>query len=136
MNIGVLEAVIAAHREFQLFDRAIQVFILDQRLLFAAGLGLKFLFEINEDGHVVFEQLGGESQRIRRSDGAVGPDFNVELVVIGDLAQTRGLDRVIDFTYRGMDRIDGDEAQTQVFVEIPVGGNVAAAVLHAHFDLK
>ena len=35
-----------------------------------------------------------------------------------------------------MDRIDRNIANAQVFIEIPVGRNIAAAVLHAHFDLK
>ena len=35
-----------------------------------------------------------------------------------------------------MDGIDRNVADAQVFVEVPVSGNVAASVLYAHFDLK
>ncbi len=35
-----------------------------------------------------------------------------------------------------MDRIDGNEAQTQVGIKILVGGNVAAPALQAHFHFQ
>jgi hypothetical protein len=35
-----------------------------------------------------------------------------------------------------MDRVDRDVSDAEVFVEVPVRGNVAAAVLDLHFDLQ
>ena len=85
---------------------------------------------------MVFEQLGSQADRIGGKHGAVGPDFERELVVVGDLAKTGGFDDVVDAAHRRVDRIDGDEAQAQVGVEVLVGGDVAAAALEAHFHLQ
>src|SRR5215472_11141455 len=84
LDVRVFQAVVAAHGKLQLFHRPVQVLILDARLVFATGFGLKLLFEVDEDGHVVFQEFGRQAQRIRRGDGTVGPDFDIELVVIGD----------------------------------------------------
>ena len=85
---------------------------------------------------MVFEQLGGKSQRIRRSDGAVGPDFNVELVVIGDLAQARSFHGVIHLAHRRVHGINGNEAQAKVVFKVLVGRDVTAAALETHFHIK
>src|SRR5262245_15990933 len=45
LDVRVLEAVVAAHGKLQLFHRTIQVFILDPRLVFAAGFCLQLLFK-------------------------------------------------------------------------------------------
>ena len=84
---------------------------------------------------MVFEQLGCETDRIRRSDGAIGPDFERELVVVGNLAETRGFDGVVALAHRGVDGINGNEPDAEIFVEVLIGGNVAAAALQAHFHI-
>ena len=85
---------------------------------------------------MVLDQLGGEADGVLRSDGAVGPDFEHQLFVIGHLAETRGFDRVVDLAHRRVDRIHGDVADGQILVEVAVGAHVAAAVLDAHFELQ
>ena len=70
------------------------------------------------------------------SDGAVGPHFEGQLVVVGDLSETGGLDGVITFPYGRVDGVDGNESDAQVFVEVLVGGDVAAAALEAHFHIE
>ena len=70
------------------------------------------------------------------SDGAVGPHFEGELVVVGDLAETRGFHGVVALAHRGVNRVDGNETDAEVFVEILVGGDVAAAALEAHFHIE
>src|SRR5579864_3929927 len=53
LDIRVLQAVVTAHRKLQFFHGTVQVFILDQRLLFSTRLGLQLLFKVDEDRHVV-----------------------------------------------------------------------------------
>ena len=94
LNVGVLEAVVAADRELQLFYRAVEVFVAEQRAsFFATCVGFDLLFEVDEDLHVVLEQFGGEADSIGGKHGAVGPHFEGELVVVGDLTETSGFDR-------------------------------------------
>src|SRR5579872_3638122 len=137
LNIGVLQAVVGTHAELELFDGAVEnlVHLVHGAL---AGLfdGLRQLFEVDEDRHVVFEELGGLTDGILRRDGAVGPHFDGQLVVIGVLAEARRFNGEVDFAYRRMDRIDGDVAERQVLVEIAVGRHVAASALEAHFDVE
>src|SRR6185437_11104118 len=73
---------------------------------------------------------------VRGNDRAVGPDFERELVVIGDLAKTRRFHRVIALAHRRVDRVDRNEPDAEVLIEILVGGNVAAAALQAHFHVE
>ena len=85
---------------------------------------------------MVLDELRGEADGILRSDGAVGPNFESELFVIGHLAETSGFDGVVHLAHGRVDRIHGDVADGQIFVEVAVGGDVAAAVLDAHFHLE
>ncbi len=85
---------------------------------------------------MVFEQLGCQADSIGGQHSAVGPHFERELVVVGDLAETSGFDDIVDAAHRRVDRVHGNEAQTQIGVEILVGGDVAAATLQAHFHLE
>src|SRR5438067_13400203 len=88
-DIGVLQAVVAANGELELFDRAVEVLVAQRRAVMAAVVtGFHLLFKVDEDGHVVFEQLGGEAESIRWKYSPVGPDLDGELVVIGDLTET------------------------------------------------
>ena len=64
-------------------------------------------------------------------DRAVGPDLEGQLVVVGRLAEAGVLDRVVDLADRRVDRVERDVADAQILVEVPVGGDVAAAALAA-----
>ena len=85
---------------------------------------------------MVLEQLGGQADSIGGQYGAVGPDFERELVVVGDLAETSSFHDVVHRAHRRVDRVDGNEAEAQIVVEILVGGDVAAAALQAHFHVE
>src|SRR5260370_31997052 len=136
LDIRVLQAVVTAYGKLQLFHRAVQILILDPRLVFASGFSLKLLFKVDEDGQVVLKQLRRQTQRVGRSDGAVGPDLDIELVVIGDLAQPGGLNGVIALAHRRGNRVDGNKAEAQVLIKVLVGGNVAATALQAHLHVQ
>ena len=93
-------------------------------------------FEVDEDRHVVLQQLRGLADGILRRDRAVGPDFESQLVVVGHLAETRGLDGEVDLAHRRVDRVDRDVADRQILVEVPVRADIAAAGLQPHLDVE
>src|SRR5579859_8192319 len=137
LDVGVLQAVVAAHGKLQLFNGAVQV--LEPRIVNGVLRHLDVfgrLVDVDEDNHVILHQLGGESDGVLRGDGAVGPDFDHQLLVVGHLSETRRLDGVVDLAHGRVNAIDGYVADRQVFVVVAVGSNVAAAVLDAHFDLQ
>src|SRR5271156_2241654 len=137
LDVGVLQAVVGADGKFEFFDRAVEVF--EARIV--NGVLQDFdvvhrLFKVDEDAHVVFDELGGEADRILRGDGAVGPDFDHQLFVVGHLAETSGFNGVVHLADWRMDAVHRDVADGKVFVIVAVSGNVTASVLDAHFDLQ
>ena len=58
LNVGILQAIVTAHRELEFFDGAVQVLVLDLRLaLFGGATGFDIFFKVDEDIHVVLQQL-------------------------------------------------------------------------------
>jgi hypothetical protein len=102
----------------------------------ASPFSLDLFLEVDEDVHVVLEQLGGQADGIGGQHGPVGPHFQGELVVVGNLPQASGFHHVVDATHRRVDRIHGDEANAQVSVEVLVGGDIAASALEAHLHVQ
>ena len=98
--------------------------------------GLDLFLEVDEDVHVVLQQLRRQAERVGRRDGAVGPHFESQLVVVGDLSETRGFDGVVALAHRRVNGVDRDEADAQILVEVLVGGNIAAAALQTHFHVE
>src|SRR5438270_115687 len=137
-DVGVLEAVRGADRKVELLDRLGQHLgharidlgsggLLD---LLAAGL------ERTEDTEVIAEKLGREADRLLRRDGAVGPDFEHELVVVGGLADARAFHVIVHAAHRRMDRVDRNVAEREVGVGVTVGDLVAAAALQTRLEFE
>ena len=136
LNIGVLQAVIAAHGEFELLDRTVEVLILDLRLIVRRTGGLHLFFKVDEDVHVVLHQLCGQADGIGRAHGTIGPDFQRELVIVRDLPETSSFHGVVAFAHRRVHGIDGNKTQPEVFLKILVGSHVAASALESHFHVQ
>src|SRR5581483_4009867 len=101
LDIGILQAVVAAHGEVQCLDRAVHVLVADLGLALVNGRrGLDLLFKVDEDVHVVLQQLRSKTERVRRCDRTVRPDLERQLVIIGNLTKTRCFHRVIALTHR------------------------------------
>ena len=79
------------------------------------------LVEADEDGEVVADQLGRERHRVARRHRAVGPHLERQLVVVGGLADARGLDDVVHLLDRRVDRVDRNPADAEILVEVLVG---------------
>src|SRR5581483_3171564 len=125
LDIRVLQTVVGADREFKLVNRLLEIFV--DRLVHV-------LLKVDEDGHVILDQLGREADRVFRRHAAVGPDFERELVVVGVLTEARGLDVEVDLLDRRVGRVNRDVTDRQVVVEVAVGRDVAAPLLDAHLD--
>src|ERR1035437_7987762 len=137
LDVGVLQAVVAAYRQLQLFHRAVQVVVAQNRAAFlATRLGIDFLLEVDEDVHVVLEQLGGQADGVGGQHGPVGPHFKSQLVIVGDLAQAGGFHHIVDAAHRRVDRVHGNKANAQIGVEVLVGGDIAASALEAHLHVQ
>src|SRR4029077_3481424 len=82
LNVGVLQAVVRAHRKLQLFDGAVEM--LETRIMrriwqrFNAVDGL---LKVDEDAHVVFDELGSQANGILRRNGSRGPHPHYTLFV-------------------------------------------------------
>ena len=137
MNVGVLEAVVGTDAQFELFHRAIQHFVhLVDRALGRLLGDLGALFKVDEDRHVILEQLGGLADGVLRRNGTIGPDFNGQLVVIGVLAQTGSFHGIVHFAHRRVNGVDRNVSDGQVFIVIAIGRDIAAAAFDAHIDIE
>src|SRR5580658_4216926 len=135
-DVGVLEAVVAAHRELELLNGTVQVLVADCRtIVIGKATRLHLLLEVDEDVHVVFQQLCRETESVSGKNGAVRPDLERELVVVGDLTETRGLDEVVHLADGRVNAVDRDEADTEVGVEVLVGRDVPTTALEAHLHI-
>src|SRR6266404_8706234 len=60
LNVRVLQAVVAADGKLKFLDRTVQIFVLNLRLAFFAGRrSFDFFLEVDEDIHVILQQLRG-----------------------------------------------------------------------------
>src|ERR1700676_1342294 len=137
LDIRVLQAVVRAHGKLEFLDGAVQM--LEARIVHDVRRrldGVHRLFKVDEDAHVVLDELRSETDGVLRSQRAVGPHFDHQLFVVGHLAETRGFDRVVDLAHRRVHAVHRNVPDGQVFVVVAVRCHVPAAVLHAHFDLQ
>src|SRR2546421_12936911 len=97
-DVRVLQAVVGAHRKLKLVNRAVEHVVAWQRRsldVLVCEL-VDVLLEVDEDLHVILYQLRGPSDGVVGFDRAVRPNLNRQLVELGVLSESRGLDRVVD----------------------------------------
>ena len=75
-------------------------------------------------------------QRQLGRHGAVGPYFQDQTIVVRQLADARGLDRVAHAVHGREDRVDRDRAQRLVLREVVLGRHVAAPLLDRHLEME
>ena len=85
---------------------------------------------------MILDELGGQTDGVLRRDGAVGPYFQHQPIVVGHLAQSRGFHGIIHLAHRRVHGVHRNVADGQVLIEIAVGAHVSAAILDAHFELQ
>src|SRR5579863_237491 len=98
VDVLSLEAVGAADGELELVDRTQQ----DRIELHLRHLGgsLFLALQVDEYRQLILENAAGAADGFLRIDGAVGLDVDDELVEVGALLDTRGIDRVGHAPYR------------------------------------
>ena len=84
-NVGVLQAVVRANRKLELVHRLVEKIVTHQRrtrdvLVFVF---LFFLFEVDEDRHVILHQLCCEADRVFGLHRTVSPDLDRQFVELG-----------------------------------------------------
>ena len=91
---------------------------------------------LDERVEVLAEDLGRLDEREFRRQGAVGPDFEDEPVVVRPLADARVLGLRAHADDRREDRVNRDAPDLQAFLLVLLGGPVAAALLGRHLALE
>src|SRR5436853_5161909 len=100
LDTDALQAVVGADAELELLDREVLHSLCD-RLCACTVLALRLTrhfdaLDVGEDRELPDQDLGRLRERVLRIDRAVGRDVQVQLVVVGALADARRLDRVRD----------------------------------------
>src|SRR6184192_1505168 len=101
LDADALEAVVRADAELELLDREVLHPVRERGLCLSlsSGAGLAEALdpvEVGEDGELADEDLGRLADRLARVDRTVGGDVEPQLVVVGALPDTGGLDIVRD----------------------------------------
>jgi hypothetical protein len=89
---------------------------------------------LHEGREMLPQNLRRFDQRHLRTQRAVRPKLQRELVVVGLLADASFLDVVTHARHRAEHRVDRDDADLLNFLAVLGGRNVPAAILHDHFD--
>src|SRR6266436_4740758 len=97
---------------------------------------LRLFFEADKDLHVILDQFRSKPDGVLRLDRSVCPNLQRQLVIIGILTQASGFDVVVDLLDRRMNRVDRDVPDRQVFVVVPLRGDVTASAFQTHLDNK
>ena len=100
------------------------------------GRGVAGFIQVDEDAQVVAHQPGAERDGFPGRDRAVGPHLDGELVVVGDLSEAGRFHEILDLAHRRVDGVDGNPADTEVLVEVLLGGNIAAALLDPQLHVQ
>src|SRR3954452_8659403 len=153
LDAGTLEAVVAAHAEFELLDEdvvhraaaALPAAGLE-RAMRAAGAVIELeartlakvldAILVGEDREARDEDLSRLAKRGLRVDRAVGLDVQRELVEVRALADAGLLDAVGDAAHRAEDAVDRDHADRLVGALVLLGRAIAAAAPDREVELE
>ena len=89
LDISVLQTVLRAHGKFELIDAPEEVIIQWNRWPVIAPFLLWLILEINENTHLVLENLRGVCHRVIRFNAAVGVNFKDDPVIVRALPNAR-----------------------------------------------
>src|SRR5688572_23988212 len=132
-----LEAVVAADGELQFLDRQGQVggeLLVDRRRADVDALGLDV--ELTGQAEELDQRLAGRGDRVAGTDRRLGLDVDHQLVEVGPLLDSGGLDLVGHLQHRAVDRVDRHPADLVVGALVLDGGDVAAATLDDQLHLQ
>ncbi len=82
------------------------------------------------------EDLGRAADGLFRLQGAVGPDFQRQLIIVGNLAYTGILNGVVHLLNGGEDTVHGDHTDRHVGVLVLVSADIATALIKGQLHLQ
>src|SRR5215207_3080739 len=148
LNAGPLQAVVGADAQLELLDQDLIEPVGARNCGRLAGaravgrcdrtLAAQLIHAVGgrEDRQALDQDLGGLAQRGPRLDRAVGLDLERELVEVGPLADSGGVDRVGGAANRREDRVDRDNADRLVVRLVLVRRGVAPASTDGQVHLE
>ena len=90
-----------------------------------------------EEIEMLVEDLGSQGYRLLGGDGPIRPYLKGQLVIIGNLADTRILDCVVHFQHRGIDRVHSDDADNRLhLLLVSFRRNVTAAAVNCELHVQ
>src|SRR4051794_19917490 len=133
-----LEAVVGANRQVQVLDREGEVLrqlLVDGRGTDVDALGLDV--ELARQAEQLHQRLTCRGDGITRGDRRLGLDVDDQLVEVGALLDSGGLDLVGHLEHGAVDRVDGQPADLVVRALVLHRGDVATTALddELHLDL-
>ena len=137
MDALTLEAVVGTDGEVELLDRGSEA--LGVLLVNRAGTDLDALgvgIELTRQTEQLDKGLTGRGDGVARLNARLGLDVDDELVEVGALLDSGGLDLVGDLEDRGVDGVDGDPTDLGVRVVVEGAGHVAASTLDDELHLE
>ena len=131
-----LEAVVGTDGQLQVLDREGEVgseLLVDRRRADVDALGVDV--QLAGQTEELDQGLTGRGDRVAGSDRRLGLDVDDELVEVGALLDTSGLDLVADLEDRRVDRVDRDPADLVLGALVLDRGDVATATLDDELEL-
>ncbi len=133
MNASAFQAVVRTDRQIQIFDWFFQVAILFFAFAFDHVVIDDFLFgQINDQLIVIDHHLRSHTDGISGIDGAVGPDFNCQLVIVGRIFNSGFFYFVIRFLDGCVDAVNGDVVDIVTMNGVFFGTDIAVALSRLH----
>ena len=106
------------------------------KLLIAVNVGvLQRYLLVGEEHEVIDENLCGLLKGILRVNGTIRRHFKDELVVVGLLLDTIGLNGILDVTDRGVNRIDWNYVHIGAELPVLVGGHISTTFVNGKVNL-
>jgi hypothetical protein len=138
LDIGILQTILRAHGKLELIDTAKQIFVEWNRRSVFLPFRARLLLEINEDAHLILENLSGIRHRIIRFHAAIGMNFKDNPVVVGSLTDARIGHGEIHFLDRREHGIDKNCVNRRALLLVAFRRHVAPAKFdhHFHFELR
>ena len=83
------------------------------------------------------ENLGTERNSFLSGDGSVRPNFNRQLVIVGDLSYAGIFNSVVNFQNGGVNAVDGNRADDiSDLLFVAFAGNVTTALVNDDFHIQ
>ena len=144
MDLGGFETVTGANRQVHGADGLVEL-VLELFVHLGGGdhvvrqFGVEVvagLEVLNEGVQVLAEDLGGFDEGHIRADGAVGPDFEDQTIVVGLLSDAGVFGLVADARDGGVDGVDRNGADDLFFGGVLQGGDKTAALMDFEFEVE